>query len=67
MNQEMIDYLSKRVGVKLTVRDNNAIMDVSAEKHLEKMLKSDKTFSGRTEISYEEAIERMYKRGNKVD
>lgn len=68
MNQSTMEYLSKKIGVQLSVRDNDAIMDVTADKHLSRIKSHSRTFKGRSgHIDEEASIEAMYSRGNKVD
>ena len=71
MNNILLERLSKKTGVQLKVRDKEKWMDESLEKQAEYLArkemaarKASKVFN---ETNEQEAIDKFYAKGNKVD
>lgn len=70
MDNELLKHLSEKVGVNLKVRNKEEWMNESIEKEAERLAKKQKATRDtgvNPEVSEEEAMDKFYSKGNKVD
>lgn len=67
MDEKLMNALSDKIGVKLTVRDSHKLERETLEKTVDRMIKPFAPSKASEVMDMSEAMERFYSRGNKKD